>query len=70
MKNYILTFFGLLLSIIGVISFFLISNSRHIGMFLMIFGFLIILINLIFVLKKMHEKRKIYKRKLRNSELT
>jgi len=67
MKNYILTFFGLLLSTIGVISFFMISNSRNIGMILMVFGFLVILINLIINLKNMHRNRKIYKKKIRNS---
>ena len=66
MKNYTLIILGLLFSIIGTMSN-LILDSIIFGLALQISGFLIILINLILILKNMHKKRKIYKRKLRSS---
>lgn len=67
MKNYTLTFLGILFSITGVIYFFMISNSGSIGMILMIFGFLLCLINLIYILNKIHKNRKHYQKRFRNS---
>jgi len=66
MKNYILIILGLLFATIGIMSN-LILDTITFGLILQILGFLLCLMNLIFILKKMHKKRKIYKRKLRNS---
>lgn len=64
MKNYILTILGLAVSTIGTMSN-LVLESITFGLTLQILGFLLCLINLIFILKGMHKKRNIYKRKLR-----
>ena len=66
MKNYNLTILGLVVTTIGTM-LNLILDTITFGLILQIIGFLIILINLILILKKMHNKRKIYKSKLRNS---
>ncbi len=66
MKNYNLTILGLVVTTIGTMSN-LILDTITFGLILQILGFLIILINLILILKNMHKKRNIYKRKLRNS---
>ena len=68
MKNHTLILLGLLLATIGILSN-LVLDSIIFGLALQITGFLLMLINLMFVLIKMHEKRKVYKRKLKNSEL-
>lgn len=62
MKNYILTFFGILLSIIGVTSFFMISKSRYIGMILMIFGLLLCIKSHNYFKKNAQKKKNLQKK--------
>jgi hypothetical protein len=57
MKKNKLTFLGILFSTIGIIVFFMVSNSRNIGIILMILGFLFSLTNLVNRVKKSGNRR-------------